>query len=147
MKTSLLFQNPAKIQKTSDGHIQIHHMQNHWVVSHLSQDEVYIYDSLNPTSISKELQEQVQLLYTKKTAAFTINVVHVHKQQNLVDCGLHAIANATALAFGEAPEENVYDEGEMRTHLIACFEAQMLLPFPTRSRARRKRKPICILCT
>ena len=40
----------------------------------------------------------------------TINLIHMHKQPNLVDCGLYAIANATAIAFGEAPEENLYDK-------------------------------------
>ena len=40
-----------------------------------------------------------------------------------MDCGLYAIANATALVFGAALEENFYDEGEMQSHLSSCFEA------------------------
>ena len=56
--------------------------------------------------------------------------MHVHKQ---VDCGVFATANATALAFGEASEENVYDEGEMRLHMATCFKKQVLRPFPTSS--------------
>ena len=135
------------MKKASDGHIQIHYCQNHWVVSHFTQGEVFVYDSLNPTTISDELKEQLQLLYGKKSAALPVNLVQVHKQSNLIDCGLHAIANATALAFGEAPGENCYDEGEMRPHLMTCFEAEMLTPFPTKRHARRQRKPILILCT
>ena len=49
-----------------------------------------------------------------------------------------------AIAFGEAPEKNLYDEKRTRAHLFSCFEAEMLLPFPTRSRSRRNTKPICV---
>lgn len=33
MTPSVSFQNPKKVKKASDGHIQIHYYQNHWVVS------------------------------------------------------------------------------------------------------------------
>ena len=124
MKPSILFQKP----KTTDGHTQIHHIQDHWVVFHLSHNEVQVYDSLNPIKISDKLQKQMQLLYSNKTIRCTlaVNIVHI---PNLVDCGLFTIANATALAFGEAPEENVYDEGEMRQHMSNCFKAQVFQPF------------------
>ena len=106
MTPSVSFQNPKKVKKASDGHKQIHYCQNHWVVSHFTQDEVSVYDSLNPTTISDELKEQLQLLYGKKSAALPVNLVSAGAQEpNLIDCGLHAIANATALAFGEAPGE------------------------------------------
>ena len=53
------------------------------------------------------------------------------KQPNLVDCEVYAIAYATAVAFGEAPGENFYNEKEMRSHLFSCFEAEMFVPFST----------------
>ena len=55
MKPSIHFQKPKTVPKTTDGHIQIHHIQDHWVESHLSHNEVYVYDSLNPTTISDVL--------------------------------------------------------------------------------------------
>ena len=113
MQPSISFQKPQRVSKTSNGHIQIHHFRNHWVVSHLNQGQVYVYDSLNPTTIATELHEQLKTLYFKEKETSTINLIHVHKQPNLVDCGLYAIANATAIAFGEAPEENLYDEKRM----------------------------------
>ena len=73
------------------------------------------------------------------------NVIHVHQQPNLVECGLYAIANVTALAFGDDPEENVYKDKEMRSHLrkckatlSSCFEALLLMPFPTKRRRKTK---------
>ena len=105
MKSSFLFQKPQSVPKTTDGHIQIHHVPGHWVVSHLRQDEVYIYDSLNPTTISDELQKQMLHLYLNQPSTLAVYIVHVHKQPNLVNCRVIAIANATVLVSGEAPEE------------------------------------------
>ena len=144
MLPTISFQKLHQVHRASGGHIQIHFTQDHWVVSHLHQNTVNIYDSLNPSTVSADLCEQLQALYLKGTAFISVNIIHVQKQPNLVDCGLYAIANATALAFGEAPEENSYDEGEMQSHLSSCFEANMLVPFPTKSRCRRKTKPIVV---
>ena len=47
-------------------------------------------------------------------------VIVPQKQANLCDCGLFAIANETALAFGTDPSAAKLDVGNMRAHLTKC---------------------------
>ena len=55
--------------------------------------------------------------------------VKVHKQQGVKDCGLFAIAFATAICFKQ--ELTVpFNQEVMRQHLIQCFEEGACLPFP-----------------
>ena len=38
------------------------------------------------------------------------------------ECGIFAIAFATALAYGENPTQYLFDGSEMRSHLTMCLE-------------------------
>ena len=145
MLQTIIFQKPDKVSRALDNHIQIHFTNGHWVVSQLHEGTVNLYDSLNATTISANLSEQIQALYFKRAGSGSVSLIPVQKQPNVTDCGLYAIANTTSLAYGEAPEKNLYDEKEMRDHLLSCFEAMVLIPFPTKSRSRRKTKSI-VLC-
>ena len=55
-------------------------------------------------------------------------------QNNRDDCGLHAISNAVAEAFGTEPTKKEYDTELMRRLLIHCLEQNELSLFPARSR-------------
>ena len=55
-------------------------------------------------------------------------------QNGTSDCGLYAIAFATAIAFGDDPASCLFDAQKMRQHLYYCLEAGKLEPFPHRSR-------------
>ena len=55
-------------------------------------------------------------------------------QNNSDDCGLYALANAVAEAFGIDPTMQEYDTELMRGHLIHCLEQNELSLFPARSR-------------
>ena len=84
------------------------------------------------------LDDQLQALHFKWAGDIaTANLIHVQIQPNLVDCGVYAIANATAIA----PGENFHDEKEAN-HLLSVDA----FAFPTRSRSRRKMKPIIVVC-
>ena len=140
---SVAFQKPSSIKQGSDGSIQIHPTNNHWAVSHMENKQVFIYDSLNPTTLSEELSKQLCLMYGrgKENGATSVKLANIQAQSNGVDCGLYVVANATTIAFGEDPEEKLYKDKEMRQHLMQCFEAQILTPFPAHGRKRRKTKP------
>ena len=102
-------------------------------MSHLHKGTVNLYDSLNPVTISTDLHDQLQALYFKGAGdTTTTNLIHIQKQPNLMDCGRYAIENATEIVFGDAPEENFYDEREreMRNPPTLLFEAEMLVSFP-----------------
>lgn len=132
MNPTVAFQKPYGVKQGSNGSIQIHHTNNHWVVSHLENKQVFIYDSLNPATLSEELSKQLSLMYGrgKENGATSVKLANVQTQSNGIDCGLYAIANATTIAFGEDPEDKLYKDKVMWQHLIQCFEAQILTPFP-----------------
>ena len=46
------------------------------------------------------------------------------------DCEVFFIAFATAIAFGQNPATQMFQQQSMRAHLINCFENKMMTPFP-----------------
>ena len=64
--------------------------------------EVFVYDSLYSTA-SKELQQQVAALLHTNEKFITLKYVKVSRQKNGSDCGVYAIAFATALCHGKSP--------------------------------------------
>lgn len=70
-------------------------------LSHLHEGTMNLYDSPNPTTVSTDLYDQLQaLLFLRRAGDITTaNLVHIQKQLILVDCGLYAIPNASAIVF------------------------------------------------
>ena len=59
-------------------------------------------------------------------------------QAGTYDCGLFAVAFATALALGRRLEEYQFNQQEMRKHLHRCFEKQKMKMFPfARERSKK----------
>jgi len=52
-------------------------------------------------------------------------------QRGSVDCGVFAVAVATALANGNDPAALIFNQEKMRHHLLQCSEAGVLTAFPT----------------
>ena len=46
------------------------------------------------------------------------------------DCGLFAVAFATAVAHGKDPLQCTFDQSHMRQHLHKCLSRKRLTPFP-----------------
>lgn len=61
----------------------------------------------------------------------SIKVAHSQKQRGSSDCGLFAIAFATAIAFGISPMKLKLRQEAVRAHLVHCFDKNHLSPFPT----------------
>ena len=51
-------------------------------------------------------------------------------QNNGVDCGVFAIANALELCLGRLPEQMSFNIQYMRPHLLQCLKTQQITPFP-----------------
>ena len=66
--------------------------------------------------------------------------MNVGKQIGIQDCALFAIAYLTSLAFNEDPTEIIYDQEEMRQHLIDCFNKKVIVTFPVKNQRRVKNK-------
>ena len=66
--------------------------------------------------------------------------------------GIFAVAFTTALANGEPPGALIFNQPEMRKHLMECLELQLLSAFPIMRKRRRANKvklvsPVPIYCS
>jgi len=58
-----------------------------------------------------------------------LEIVEVHKQHGVADCGVFAVAFATAICFKQKLDVP-FSQGLMRHYLVQCFEKSTCLPFP-----------------
>ena len=105
MLQTIIFQKPDKVSRALDDHIQIHFTNGHWVVSQLYEGTVNLYDSLNATTISANLSEQIQALYFKGAGSGSVSLIPVQKQPNVTDCGLYAKRQKLQLVATQRNEE------------------------------------------
>ena len=82
-------------------------------------------------------KRQVAAVLKTSNKAFELKHIDVQCQVGGSDCGLFAIAFATALCFGLDPHTCSFAQAEMRNHLTACFESQCMSTFPASDRGRR----------
>ena len=59
-----------------------------------------------------------------------IRVIKTQKQKGNKDCGLFAIAMATAIAFGNDPSRQSFCQDLMRAHLVDCLKNEQFSMFP-----------------
>ena len=121
----------------------------HWVVaSNIRCDAgtVKLYDSsckskMDSARDSATNQILANLCKTEE-ALMSVEMVNVQQQQGGSDCGVFAIAFATALVFGQCPSMRNYTQKKMRQHLLDCIEKKELTPFPSRKVNTRYYSPL-----
>ena len=117
--------------------------RNHWLlVSTLGakgDDEVYIYDSLY-VCVNQAIKNQIAALLATKKKEIKLKFMDVQIQSGGYDCGLFAIANATALVLGYEPGRFFFDQTAMRRHLKRCLESGSLSLFPVKKTRRAEGK-------
>ena len=105
----------------------IHSRNNHWIVASTlgcEVDEIKVFDSLY-TSID-EATKHVILGLSQHTHKILMEKMQI--QEGFDDCGLFAIAVATALALDGSTSG--FQQTKMRDHAIKCFEEKVMKPFP-----------------
>lgn len=121
-------------------HIQILHIgvggqeAGHWVLSILKDnDKVQIADSSRSGLVDPQLASQLKQLYPQAITTDTkmkVELLPVLRQQNTLDCGIFAIANAFEVLEGRRPEDATYKRQQMHSHLIKILEANPPSPRP-----------------
>ena len=101
-----------------------------------------IYDSLLDSEPHSHTFYAVAQICPEKNDELKLLLMKTQHQKDGVSCGLFAIANATALAFGLNPSELVYDQSDLRSHFILCCLNKKIQPFPfIQSRKCRNWRP------
>ena len=105
----------------------IHSCGDHWIVTSSvgSKDGLVCVYGLVYSNIDNATTEVISNLF----GTTSTKMIAVQRQRGGVDCGLFAIAMATAITFGTALQE--FNQGEMRTHLVKCFDEKVMSLFPT----------------
>ena len=67
---------------------------------------------------------------------FNMTVEIMKTQGGATNCGLYAIAIATALAHGINPCQQIFCQEDMRSHLVDCVGNRKLELFPVRKKQR-----------
>ena len=138
-QTTLCAARPQSIKKAKEKSFFFHNFCQHWALSYIRDNTVYLYDSLQPKGInSSTLAEQLRALYGNRI----VKVPQVQLQKGSEDCGCFAIAFCVSLMFGDDPATLYYDQKQMRKHLVQYFEAKCFTPFPACSKKLRIPPPL-----
>ena len=123
----------------SDQFVQIlHNGHGHWLTIStigVRHPEVSVYDSMYPT-VSTHAKRQIASLLVTSQKEIKLRHMDVQMQSGGYDCGLFAIAFATALADGEQPGRCLFDQNKMRQHLLKCLQEAAMTPFPLKKNRR-----------
>ena len=114
------------------GSVQILHVNgNHWLtVSTMDPGfDVTVYDSMHFMMHESTKSLLAQLLKTTKKQ-LSVCFANTNKQAGFNDCGVFAAVYCTALVHGDNPSSYVYEQKDLRGHLIKCLEGGTVQPFP-----------------
>ena len=109
---------------------------NHWVtISTVGLPQpahcINVYDSLYET-LTDFTRDQICALLCSGEHCITARLMKVHKQKNMSDCGLLAIAYATSICIGNDVCTIQYASSmTMGAHLVKCFQESKMSPFPS----------------
>ena len=78
------------------------------------------------STLDKETNEVVANLFPSTS----VKVVKSQKQVGGTNCGLFAIATATAHTYGTDPTSITFIQAAMQNHLVQCFTDRVITLFP-----------------
>lgn len=114
--------------------VQFHNIPGHWLMLCSLGGSVTVYSSLN-TTITSHMRKQLAHVYRPlatgpENLIQAVTISRCQKRVGSHDCGLFAIANATALANGVDPATLKFQQAKMRKNLQLWLENQKLTMFP-----------------
>ena len=137
LKSTLLQEKKIVLTENSvRNKVQIIHCKSrhHWVVAstvHCNTGEVKVYDSLFMYS-DKEMEKVIFNHFQWNSTKMVIKFTCCQKQVGGTDCGLFAIAFATAIAFSKLPNKLKLVQQDLRSHLVSCFNKGRMSLFPSK---------------
>ncbi len=135
----LQFTRTFEVQKKKFVQI-LHANSNHWITISTIQcppSPVKVYDT-NHERLNSQMKSTIADLLQTDQNFIVVEYINVQKQKGSDDCGLLAIAIATALCCEEKPELLQIDQAKSREHLRLAFEQKLLTQFPSQSVCREE---------
>ena len=115
----------------------LHDGVGHWftvsTVGAQKSNQIFVYDSLYP-SVGPCSQRELAALLACKEKVINVSQMNVQSQDGGSDCGLFAIAFATALVNGIQPAHCMFVQGAMRQHLLTSLEEGRISMFPLKKK-------------
>eukprot|EP00731_Ephydatia_muelleri_P027168 Em0019g41a len=121
----------------------LHENGNHWITVPTvgcSSGVVQVFDSSHHLKLSHSLKCIIADMLQASKDSIVLEYIKMQEQSGASDCGLFAIATATAICNGQDLCMLEFDQYLMRKHLLQCFQNGAMLPFPSQSIAARKPK-------
>ena len=135
LQSTLLQQKETSVLETKEKMVQIIHCssRHHWIVATTTgrngdAGNILVYDSIFK-KVDRETRKTICNIF-QLLPVTNVKVVKAQKQWGTKDCGLFAIANATALACGQNSSTLSFRQESMRSHFVTCVEQDKLVPFP-----------------
>ena len=116
--------------------VQIIHSRNHWVCitnTACNKGEMEVIDSMFDTLPQKAVN-QVAAFVHRELPALNLKFLNTQRQRGYSDCGLYAIATATAICEGKDPCTQLFCQEYMRSHLSQCLKMGKTILFPAKER-------------
>ena len=114
--------------------LQMHFIQNHYIVSCQIPPKIYVIDSLRNAKRISQLLPQLQLQYMAlqygKLPLNDITYCVLHSQGYSVDCGPFAVANAVLLLNNIDPSSVNLHQHRLRAHIFQCLYNGKFVVFP-----------------
>ena len=118
--------------------VQIHFINNHYVVSAQTNGVITVYDSIPSSNRVNELLKQLKTLYVTlqnyQNPVSQIRYIIPQFQGPTSDCGVFACANAQLLQSGIDPCTVVLDQSKLRNHVYSCLNRREVFQLPIISR-------------
>ena len=124
-------------KKKEEFHVQVHHIDGHYVVSCQKGGQLFIYDSMKQRELIlnhvRNVYPQLKLIY-EQVSEFKdldrINICCPQDQETSCDCALYALANAYMLLKEEDPCMFVLNKAELRQTLRSVQKDAKIPTFP-----------------
>ena len=106
--------------------------RQHWVATAYIDGEVRLYDSSFNGRISQSIEYQICRVYADvaKEANILVTVVPVQQQIGTSICGVMAITNGYHAVCGDNLAALIFNQDELRNHLVTCIENERFTAFP-----------------
>ena len=121
-------QRRPSVRKPLPNQLQVIHSRgDHWILASnigCANGDVNVYDS-----VYRSVDKATIAVITQLFQSSAVKIVKSRKQKGVTDCGVFAIATATAFAHGILNLSS-FDQSAMRRHLVNCFKEHLMTPFP-----------------